>query len=48
MLKTTRLSNKLVPGKNNGSSLASIKNDNDGKVNRFGGNNMEYAKKSRN
>ena len=45
MLKAIGLSNKPALGKNNGNRLISEKNNSDSEVNRFGGNNVEYAKK---
>ena len=55
MLKMTGLPDEPAPSRKNGSKSASSRsnnsrqaserNDNDGKVNRFGGNSVEYATK---
>ena len=47
ILKTIRLLNKPDSGKNNGSRPASIKNNDNGEVNRFGisSDDVEHAKK---
>ena len=57
MLKTTRSPDKLALSKNNDSKFASIRNNNsrpafkknngNSKVDRFGGDGVEHAKKSR-
>ena len=47
MLKITRLSDKLAPGKNIGNKLASAKNNSNDKIDKIGGDNVEYAKKSK-
>ena len=45
MLKTTRLFDEPVPNRNNSSKLAFKKIIGDGKINKYGNNNIEYAKK---
>ena len=46
MLKITELSDKPAPGKNNGSRPGSERNNGVGKVDEFGNDGVEYAKKS--
>ena len=46
MLKTTGSPDKPAPSMNNGNKLASGRNDGNGKVDRFSGDGVEYAKKS--
>ena len=46
ILKTIGSSDKLAFGKNNSSKLASRKNNGNGEVDKFGGDNVEPAKKS--
>ena len=47
MLKITGSIDKPTPSKNNNNRSASKKNDGNSKVDKFGGNSVEHAKKSR-